>query len=271
MCFSPEEFEIQTLEVVVDMPKNPNHKSKPVKRDEPMTGAMKFFIAGLVAELYLLILRRGYTGSAETMIAWYDRLPVLAAAGGVVLLLGVVLSVLWRADRKKRPAAWALAGGGAFLGAASGLVRLWNLPALTFLCVLVPVVVLMGILWLLYDRECACALTILGVSLMVLWVCRRLVDSMYLGTAVRVGAVVYLALLAAAAFLARKADRSGGRLGKVQVLPANADVMPVYVACGLSAAALVVALFSATAAFYAMWALALVVFALAVYYTVKQL
>ena len=40
------------------MPKNSN--SKPVKRDEPMTGAMKFFLAGCVAELYLLIVRRFY-------------------------------------------------------------------------------------------------------------------------------------------------------------------------------------------------------------------
>ena len=40
------------------MPKNPNRK--PVNRDEPMTGAMKFFLAGCVAELYLLIVRRFY-------------------------------------------------------------------------------------------------------------------------------------------------------------------------------------------------------------------
>ena len=35
--------------------------------------------------------------------------------------------------------------------------------------------------------------------------------------------------------------------------------------------ALIVALVSVTAAYYAMWVLALLVFALAVYYTVKQL
>ena len=47
--------------------------------------------------------------------------------------------------------------------------------------------------------------------------------------------------------------------------------MPMYAATGLSAAAVVLALFSATVAYYAMWVLGIVVFALAVYYTVKQL
>ena len=60
--------------------------------------------------------------------------------------------------------------------------------------------------------------------------------------------------------------------GKLKrLLPASADLLPVYVACGLSAAAMLGALFNTTVAYYAMWALAIVVFALAVYYTVKQL
>ena len=42
-------------------------------------------------------------------------------------------------------------------------------------------------------------------------------------------------------------------------------------ACGLPAAAMLGALFNTTVAYYAMWALAIVVFGLAVYYTVKQL
>ena len=40
------------------MSKNPNKKA--VQKDEPMNGAMKFFLAGCVAELYLLIIRRFY-------------------------------------------------------------------------------------------------------------------------------------------------------------------------------------------------------------------
>lgn len=45
----------------------------------------------------------------------------------------------------------------------------------------------------------------------------------------------------------------------------------VYVACGLSAAAVVTVLINSLVSYYAMWILAGVIFALAVYYTVKQL
>ena len=98
-----------------------------------------------------------------------------------------------------------------------------------------------------------------------------MLDSIFLGTYVRIAAVVYIVVLIVAAFLTNKADKNGGKLGGLQVLTAGADPMPIYVACGLSVVALAVALFSSTIAYYAMWALAIVVFALAVYYTVKQL
>lgn len=254
------------------MPKNPKNQSKPVKENELMNGAMKFFLAGLVAELYLLIIRRFYVnGNTLQMLAWFDYLLYFTIAGGVLLVLGVVLGIVWRADRKKRVIGWCAAGAGAFLGAASGLIRLLNAPALTFLSVVVPVVMLLGILWSLYDRECAYALTILGVSLIGVWVCRRELSNMYFGTYVRAAVVLYILLLALAAFLAHRADQRDGMVGRLRLLPPGADVLPIYVACGLSIAAMAAALISVTVAYYAMWVLALVVFALAVYYTVKQL
>ena len=129
------------------------------------------------------------------------------------------------------------------------------------MCVVVPVVMLLDILWSLYDRECAWALTILGVSLIALWICRQDLSSMYLGTFVRIAAIVYIVLLAVIAFLTHRIDQHNGKLGKFQVLPASADPLPVYVACGLSAAGMVCALISASVAYYAMWTLAIVVFA----------
>lgn len=255
------------------MPKNPNHRSKPVKRDEPMTGAMKFFLAGCVAELYLLIVRRFYVnGNARQQIAWFDTyFWVLAGVGAAVLVLGAILSAMWKADKKRRVIGWYTAGGGAFLAVSALLIRALNAPVVTLLSVVVPVVMLLVILWSLYDRECAVALTVLGVSLIFVWVCRRRLSNIYYGTLIRVVAVVFLILLAAAAFLSRRAARNGGKLGKVRLLPPDADLLPIYTACGLSAAAVVAALISVNIAYYAMWVLAVVVFALAVYYTVKQL
>jgi hypothetical protein len=254
------------------MSKNPNNKSKQIKRDEPMNGAIKFFLAGCVAELYLLILRRFYVnGTLQQVVDWDGYLNYFLYGGLVILAVGLVLALVWKQSKAKRATAWWIFGAGAFLAASSGLVRVYYSTALTFLCILVPVVILLGILWSLYDRECAWALSILGFSLIALWLCRRGMSNLYVGTAVKVGVGLYLLLLVVVAVLAHQAGKKGGMLGKLRVLPANADVMPIYAACGLSFLALASALIYAPVSYYAMWALAIVVFALAVYYTVKQL
>jgi hypothetical protein len=243
------------------MAKNPNNKA--AKRDEPMNGAMKFFLSGCVAELYLLIIRRFYIyGTATQVIAWYSYLVVLGWIGVAILALGALLTYLWKAD-KKRDIGLGVGGAGAFLALASFLPH-YNMSVLTLLLVVVPVAMLLGILWNLYDRECAVSLTILGVSLIALWVCKRVGTSIYLGSYVKVVVVVYIVVLAVVAWMTKQ-----GKLQKV--LPASADPLPVYVACGLSLVALLAALISTTTAYYAMWLLAIVVFGLAVYYTVKQL
>ena len=248
------------------MAKNPNSKAKkPVKRDEPMTGAMKFFALGCIAELFLMIVRRYYVnGYAEQQIAWYDvYLKNLILVGVAVLVVGVVLSYLWRRNKKTRFYGWAIAGLGAFVAAASALV-LWNMSSLTFLSTLVPVIMVLGIVWNLYDRECALSLTLLGISLFMLWVCRRQLTSIYLGTIVKVAVVALIVALIVIAVLTKQ-----GKLTKL--LSAKSQPTPVYVACGLSVLALAASLLSTVVAYYAMWALAIVVFGLAVYYTVKLL
>lgn len=243
------------------MAKNPNRKPKSASWDGPMTGAMKFFLAGCVAELYLLIVRRYYVnGNIDQMLAWYSTyLRVFIGAGAVLLVLGVVLWYLWRQNKKKRAVGYYLAGGGAFLAASSALA-LWNMNLVSTLTIVVPAVMIMGILWSLYDRECALSLTVLGVSLIALWFCRPRMSYGYLKIAV----VVYIVLLVVIALLAK-----AKKLAKL--LPPKASLQPIYLACGLSVLAMATTLVSATVAYYAMWALALVVFALAVYYTVKQL
>lgn len=189
------------------MAKNPSKKA--VGKDEPMNGAMKFFLAGCVAELYLLILRRFYVnaGSDVARFAWYDHyLWILAGIGAGVMAVCAIGALALRKDPKRRTALWAAAAAGLFVGAAALLVRL-NMATLSFMSVVVPVIMILGILWALYDRECALALTVLGASLFVLWGVRRYGSSMYVGTAVKVCVVLYLVLLAVIAWLA-KADQA---------------------------------------------------------------
>lgn len=245
------------------MAKNPNGKS--VKNDNSLFGATLFFLAACLAELFLLVVRKYYIhGNLKETLAWHDRLLTFAAAGAAVLVLGVVLSVLWKADQRKRLIGWCLAGLGAFFGAGSILIRMYFDSAVTLLSVVVPVLMVLIVIWAFYDRECSVALTALSGTMILLWVCRRLFNSLTLGVPVKVLSVVYVLLLAVLCYLAKNK-----KLGKL--LPPNADLTPIYTTAGLSAAAIVLALFSAAVAYYAIWVLGIVVFALAVYYTVKQL
>ena len=79
------------------MAKNPNKKA--VQKDEPMNGAMKFFLAGCVAELYLLIIRRFYVNANSdiTRFAWYDHyLWLLSGIGAGLLVVGVIVALALR-------------------------------------------------------------------------------------------------------------------------------------------------------------------------------
>lgn len=255
------------------MPKNPANRAKQARKDAPLNGAMKLFLAGCVAELYLLLIRRFYiNGTIYQVVAWDDALKALVPVGAAVAAVGLVLALVFlKKAGWQRTAGWWVFGAGAFLGGASWVARTVYATGVTMLCVVVPVVMLLGILWFLYDRECFYALTLLGVSSLVVWICRHGVGNANWNTPVKIGAAVYLAVLVLLALSARKAEQKDGMLGKLRVLPPKADVLPVYTACGLSGAAVLAALFSATVAYYSMWALAVVIFALAVYYTVKQL
>lgn len=245
------------------MAKNPNGKS--MKRDNSLYGATIFFLAACLAEIYLLVLRRYYIyGDVTHTLAWHDRLLAFAGAGAAVLVLGAALSVLWKADGRKRLIGWGLIGLGVFFGGGSILIRMYYESAVTLLSVVVPVVMVLTIIWAFYDRECSVALTALSATLIVLWVCRRLFGSQTLGVPVKVLSVVYILLLGGLCWLAKERKLGG-------FLPPDADLLPIYTVSGLSAAAVVVALFSASAAYYAMWCLGVAFFALAVYYTVKQL
>lgn len=249
------------------MAKNPNNKNKAksIKRDDALTGAMIFFLAGCIGEVFLWAVRRYYiNGYIDEALAWYDRLKVFAGLGAVLLAAGIALSVVWKKDSKKRVFGWALGALGAFFAAGSILIRMYEASAVTLLSVVVPVGMVLSVLWALYDRECSLSLTVLCASLIVVWVCRKLIGSAALGMPVRVIAVIYLLAVAALVWLTRQ-----GKLGRL--LSPGADPLPIYIAGGLSALAILAALFSAAAAYYAMWCLGVVVFDLAVYYTVRML
>ena len=160
---------------------------------------------------------------------------------------------------------------GAFAALTGILVSRFGGSPITLLAVAVPAAALMAMLWYLYDRECAWALIVLGLDLAVLWICRKGMGNFLWEKRVLVGAVIFLICLAVLAFLTAKLAKSRGMLGKLRLLGENFDTMPIYAACGIAAVTTVVALVSSVAAYYCLYAVAVLLFALAVYYAIRQL
>ena len=78
-------------------------------------------------------------------------------------------------------------------------------------------------------------------------------------------------MIAGLVLVLRKAQANDGILKGVRVLPYKAVYLPIYVAAGISAVLVAAGMVSVVIAYYAMWAAAAAIFAMAVYYTVKQL
>lgn len=246
------------------------------KKNDPFGSTLQLFLASCAAEIYVLAIRRYYiNGTVNQVIAWDDVLKGTIYVGLAVAAVGLILGLSLRKAGKAAPwvrhSGWWVMGLGLFLTASGWISREVYATGVTMMCVVVPMVMLLGILWLLYERECFMTLSILGASILAVWICRHGVGNLTWNTYVLVGAVVYLILLGLIALATRKAEKSDGKTQKFRILPSDADTLPIYVSCGVSAVAVAISLFSTVAAYYIMWTLAVIIFALAVYYTVRQL
>ena len=248
-------------------------ESRGKRKHEPWQGATRALLLGCVAELYLLMIHKYYIyGNLDQVLAWDSYLRVSLWLGlGVAVLGGVLLYLCRRKPGWKRAVSGMVLELGAFMAVTGGFVTRYYASPITLLAVAVPAAALMAILWYLYDRECAWALIVLGLDLAVLWVCRKGIGSAYWHGKVLAGAIVFLVCLAVLALLTARMAKSRGMLGKLRLLGENFDAMPIYAACGIAAVTTVVALVSSVAAYYCLYAVAVLLFALAVYYAIRQL
>ena len=248
-------------------------ESRGKRKHEPWQGATRALLLGCLAELYLLLIHKCYIyGTLDQVLSWYSYLKVSVWLGLAAAVLGGVLVYVCRKTRGwKRAAAWMLLELGAFVAVTGWLVSRYYASPITLLAVAVPAAALMAMLWYLYDRECAWGLIVLGLDLAVLWICRKGMGNFLWEKRVVAGTIVFLTCLAVLAFLTAKLAKSRGMLGKLRLLGENFDTMPIYAACGVSAVTTVLALVSSVAAYYCIYIVAVLLFALAVYYAIRQL
>lgn len=250
------------------MTKKANAAKSVKKGNDVFHAAIGVFLAGCAAECYLLLINKYLIrGTLEEVLAMADAMPYFIGGGAAVLVLGAVLLGLWwkKGGVQRTVAAW-IAGAGAFVALASYICLTYMADGTRLLCTAVPVAMLLGVVFLLYQREFFFSAGSLAVALMMVSVCRKSQS-----VTVRAVGIVVILLLLAELLLARKVEQGDGKLGEKRLFPRNTDYLCIYIACALGAVGVAVSMLAFAAAYYVMWVLGVVLFAIAVYYTVKQL
>ncbi|MEG2222233.1 MAG: hypothetical protein RRY95_05860 [Oscillospiraceae bacterium] len=257
------------------MAKNPENRKQNAnvkKSNESFTTAMQLFLAGCVAEAYLLLVRRFFVnGQVEQVLKLEPVLRYQSYIGLAILALGLVVTAALRKDKGKRAMGLWISGLGLFLGVSGWMCGRFLPGGTNLLLMAVPVLMLAVLIFFLYQREFFYSFAILGLGIADVWALRRGVGNTNWNALVLVGTAVLVLLLLAVALGCHKLEQNKGKWKERQLLPAKADYFAITLSCGLSVIAMAISVLSAAVAYYAMWALAVCLFALAVYYTVKQL
>ena len=259
------------MEDTIDMAQKSNSKrmERMEKSDRNMNRAVVLLISGLVAEWYLLMVDRYYArGTIAQFAKWYDFLGVMRWVGLAVLCGGVVLLAM----RDKKPwygkAGAALAAAGGFFAFTSFVMRHAYPSSVTAMCVLVPVILILGIVYLFYQPEFLVQASAMAMALFALALLSRSVS-----TTVRVLSVIALIGIAALLLCTWKLKKDGGVFKRgetsVRVFAPDLDYRLTLGVLALCLALVLIAMIAPMTAFYAMWALAVAAFVLAVYYTIK--
>ena len=207
------------------------------------------FLLGLAAECYLFFVYRGYVvGTVSAMLAWRNVLRYGAVIGLVLLIAGA-----------------------AFFAVSGWIMSTFYPAGVTVMCVLVPVVTVLGLVLFLYQRECFLTTLAMCGSFLAVWVCGDGANSLAWRIPIMIGAILGLVILAALALLVRKAQQDEGKLMGLRLLPVDCAYPVVYAGLAVSFVCVLAALVFAPAAYYIQWALGIAIFAEMVYFTTKMM
>lgn len=258
------------------MAKQPDNKKRLEKQRQEQNALNKvyhIFILGIAAECYLLLMYNRYVNGTPqqlltmaSVITWLGYIGAVAFVGGAIMSLVKTLSPI-----ACKVGHWMLGCGGFF--ALSSLI-LYNIypDGTTFLCVLVPILTVLGLVYYLFQREFFLTTVIMSGSIFTLWVCRKGLGTQNWNTKVTLGAAVVLIGIAAVAFVTWQVEKKNGHwIGapNVRIFSTNCPyklLYATYLVCFLTIA---LAFVVVTTTYYTMWLLGLLLFVQAVYYTTK--
>lgn len=248
---------------------NPKREARIAKNNRNLNNALSLFTAGFIAEFYLLLINQYYVkGTIDQLVAVSYYLDAMIWVGVGVTVAGLVLTVM----RKKWPhlsrlGRWVLLLG-VFLAVSSLLMRKIYPAGTTAMCVLVPVVMLLGVVFLLYEREFAVQTAALTMTIAAAALLNH--GSASMNGVVRAAGWIVLLLLAALLAATAALQKQEGRYRGMDIFSAKTNYALTYAVLALCIAAVALALLAGLA-YYVIWGASIALFALAVFYTVKML
>ena len=228
-------------------------------------------LGAVAAELIIMLIRQiyvNYVAGITAHDALHSFFHVFTFLGAALTAAGIVWAVL--IYRKGKPVAapcictTAVAG----LWVLSGLVYFLHDIGINIMMILPAVGAVLIVVNFLYQRVFFLNTLLTSGGLLALWLYRQYYVKH--PTMIRLVFSAGFVLLAAALVLSFLLRRSGGKLGRLRVMPADTDYLMTWISCGVAALSMVLALVLGTAAgFYLLFALVAWEFVQAVFYTVR--
>lgn len=246
------------------------------KEDIILNYVLIWFGGAVAAELLLLLVNRFYIHYTVEGInfAYYlsTILPALAIAG---LAGGIFCVIWWMIGHKKGKNCHAAR---IFTPITFGISIIFAVSyqfqgtGVQLLCIAVPVVTVLAIIYLLYQRDFFACTALSAMGLLGLWIVRRADGGhrVLVYSYLAVAAIVLLAAVIAARLLQKNMGAWGKGEQLIPILHHNANYAIIYLTCAIVAAALALAaVLGLTVAYYLILALVVWLFIMAVYYTVR--
>lgn len=250
-------------------------QAKAKAEEQTLNRVLCWMAGGAVLEFLLLILKRYYINYTAGQIGLRVALGTAVKVVAVLALVGAVAAgMLWNNGRKAgQSKPWAEASGLFLAGMSLSCFVTWGFSSagLRLMTLVIPAIVVLGMIYFLYQHEFFLLTTGSCLGLLGIWICSRSNGGSYslVGYGYCLAAV---AVLLAVALLCRKAEGGKGLVewkGKSYKLLSGKSGAPlIYVGSALTVAVLAGAMFGAPSGIlYAAQVAWLLI--MAVYHTIK--
>lgn len=245
------------------------------QEDAALNKLLIWFGIAIGYEAIVLLLKRFYVnvrgaGEIDFALGLAQVFSVLQWVAPILTVAAAVWAVMSR--RSGKPVRVPVICTGALFALSFTVILTYrfNGNGVELLGVVAPVTAVLALVYYLYQREFFCNTLFTGGGILCLWLYRRYYS--HRPAYVLAGFIVGWALLILVALAARKLSESGGKWKQRQVFPAKTSYLPTYITCGLTALTMAAAMVGGAAvAYYAIFALVIWLFCMAVYYTVRMM